>query len=91
MVAIVSSYKIISKKNILVLDISIFFVTILFAQLIFNLFLKQLNANLFLNCISGLFLVFITAAFVTYTKKPPTEPDIFKDSITKKYGLRGHK
>lgn len=91
MVAIVFSYKRITKKNILALDISAFFVTILVAQFVFNMILTQLNANAFMVGISVIFLVFIVSAFVTYTKSPPSDSDIFKDPITDKYGIKGHK
>ncbi|HOE74883.1 MAG TPA: hypothetical protein PLC05_01360 [bacterium] len=41
--------------------------------------------------LSLVFLCAIIVAFLVFTKKPPKEPDIFKDPLTKKYGLKGHK
>jgi len=91
MIGSVFAYKSIAKKNILVLDISLFCVTILVAQVIGSNLLIELNASILTILLSLLFLSAILISFIRFTLKPPLEPDIFKDPITKKYGIKGHK
>ncbi len=91
MVAIVFSYKHFTIKNILWLDISSFFMSILVAQFVSMLMLNQLLANYLTVIISSVFLLFLFLAFVMFTRRPPKEPDFFRDPITSKYGLKGHK
>jgi hypothetical protein len=91
MVAIVFCYKFFTKKNILFVDISVFLITIILAQVIGALLLTQISPTTTTILLSLGFLFFITIGFTVFTLKPPKEPDIFKDPLTSKYGLKGHK
>lgn len=91
MVATVFLYKQFVKKNILWVDIFLFLFTIAVAQLISHLLIGELEASLATILLSFAFLCAIVIAFLAFTKRPPKEPDIFKDPLTKKYGLKGHK
>lgn len=91
MIAIVFMYKHFARKNILWIDISSFFVSIVIAQLVSMLMINQLLANYLTIIIGIMFLIFILLAFIMFTKFPPKEPDFFRDPITSKYGIKGHK
>lgn len=90
MVGLVFLYKAITKRNILWLDISIFFVCIAVAQSIFVLLLWQLSATTGTVVLSSLFLLGLIIAFLLFTLRPPKEPDVFLDPIRKDYGLLAH-
>jgi hypothetical protein len=90
MVGLVFIYKALTKRNILWLDISIFFVCIAVAQSIFVLILGQLSPTTGTVVISILFLLGLIIAFLLFTVRPPKEPDVFVDPINKRYGLRAH-
>ena len=90
MVGLVFLYKSITKRNILWLDISIFFVCIAVAQSIFVLVLGQLAPTSGTIVMSSLFLLGLTVAFLLFTFRPPREPDVFLHPIKKDYGLRAH-
>ncbi|MEN9954981.1 MAG: hypothetical protein RLZZ41_645 [Actinomycetota bacterium] len=90
MVGLVFIYKALTKRNILWLDISIFFVCVAIAQSIFVLILGQLSPTTGTVVISSLFLLGLVVAFLLFTIRPPKEPDVFVDPINKRYGLRAH-
>jgi hypothetical protein len=90
MVGLVFVYKAVTKKNILWLDISIFFVCIAIAQSLFVLILDQLDPSQGTVVMATLFFIGLLAAFLLFTARPPKEPDVFLDPITKDYGLRAH-
>jgi hypothetical protein len=90
MVDLVFLYKSVTKRNILWLDISIFFVCIATAQSIFVLVLGQLAPTSGTVVMSSLFLLGLIAAFLLFTFRPPREPDVFLDPVKKDYGLRAH-
>ena len=90
MVGLVFIYKSVTKRNILWLDISIFFVCIAIAQSIFVLVFEQLSPTAGTVVMSLLFLVGLVVAFLLFTLRPPKEPDVFLDPINKDYGLRAH-
>jgi hypothetical protein len=90
MVGLVFLYKSVTKRNILWLDISIFFVCIAVAQSIFVLVLGQLAPTSGTVVMSSLFLLGLVVAFLLFTFRPPREPDVFLDPIKKDYGLRAH-
>lgn len=83
-------YKIFTKKSILFVDISIFFVTILLVQIINYIVLNMKPfSNLIRNTSMYLFvLIIICYLLLTFF---PIKSFLFKDPITKKYGLKGHK
>lgn len=90
MVGLVFLYKSITHRNVLWLDISIFFVVVALAQTVFVLFLNQLEADVITVVISFFFLAGLVAAFIRFTTQPPREPDLFIDPLNKKYGLDAH-
>lgn len=90
-VSFVYIYKYFLKHNFLVLDILIFFLGILGAQIIGTILLNEILPSNTTILFSFLFLFIILIAFVVFTFRPPKDPDLFKDPITKKYGLKGHK
>ena len=90
MVGLVFLYKSVTKRNILWLDISIFFVCIAIAQSIFVLVLEQLEPTAGTLVMAGLFLLGLVVAFLLFTFRPPKEPDVFLDPIRNDYGLRAH-
>jgi hypothetical protein len=90
MVGLVFVYKWFTKRNILWLDISIFFVCIAIAQSIFVLVLEQLAPTTGTVVISGLFFFGLVVAFLLFTFRPPKEPDLFLDPIKNDYGLGAH-
>ena len=89
-VGLVFLYKSVTKRNVLWLDISIFFVCVAIAQSISVLLLGQLAPNSGTVVLSSLFLLGLVVAFLLFTFRPPKEPDLFLDPINKKYGLRAH-
>jgi hypothetical protein len=90
MVGLVFLYKSVTKRNILWLDISIFFVCIAIAQSIFVLVLEQLEPTAGTLVMAGLFLLGLVVAFLLFTFRPPKEPDVFLDPIRNDYGLKAH-
>ena len=90
MVGLVFLYKSVTKRNILWLDISIFFVCVAIAQSVFVLILSQLSPNAGTVVMSSLFLSGLVVAFLLFTFRPPKEPDVFVDPINKGYGLSAH-
>jgi hypothetical protein len=90
MIGLVFLYKAVSKRNILWIDISIFFMVIAIAQVVFVLLLQELNSSVWMILISSAFLVGLVVAFLRFTARPPLEPDVFIDPTNKKYGLRAH-
>jgi len=90
MVGLVFAYKMITKRNILWLDIGLFFGVIAIAQTIFVLILSQLDASAGTIGVSLVFLAGLVAAFLRFTLRPPEEPDVFIDPVNKKYGLGAH-
>jgi hypothetical protein len=90
MIGLVFGYKMITKRNILWLDIGIFFVVIALGQTLFVLVLQELEAGAVTVGLSLVFLAGLVAAFLRYTVRPPEETDIFMDPTNKGYGLRAH-
>lgn len=90
MVGIVYLYKMLTKRNILWIDITVFFVIIALAQVLFTLVLRDLNASMPTVVISAVFLVGIVVSFLVFTVRPPKEPDLFIDPINQHYGLKAH-
>lgn len=90
MIGLVFLYKAASKRNILWIDVSVFFLVIAIAQVVFVLLLQELNPSRETILISFGFLVGLVVAFLRFTARPPREPDVFIDPTNKKYGLRAH-
>jgi hypothetical protein len=90
MVGLVFLYKAVAKRNLLWLDIGVFAVSIALSQAIFVLLLGQLAASPRIIVLSALFLIGLIAAFMLFTVRPPSEPDVFIDPINRRYGLGAH-
>ncbi len=90
MTGLVFLYKAVSKRNILWIDISVFFLVIAIAQLVFVQLLQELESSFGTILISLAFLVGLVVAFLRFTALPPKEPDVFIDPTNKKYGLGAH-
>mgnify|MGYP007049611471 FL=1 len=90
MVGLVFAYKTLTKRNILWIDITVFFMTIAIAQTLFVLVLDQLRPTLATIIVAVFFLLGLMVAFGLFTLRPPREPDPFIDPLNQKYGLSAH-
>lgn len=90
MIATVFSYKAITGRNVLWIDILAFFMTIAVALAVFSLVVTELVASAWTIGLSVVFLVVLAIAFTRYTLRPPAEPDLFVDPLNKRYGLEAH-
>jgi hypothetical protein len=90
LIGIVFLYKSVTGRNVLWIDIAVFFVTIAVAQTLFVLMLEQLVPNRATIALAVLFLAGLLVAYFRFTLRPPREPDVFIDPLTKKYGIDGH-
>lgn len=83
-------YQIFTKKDIPIIDILIFYITIITSQLSFHFLIKTNNVSniiKYLSCI-GVFLVF--GGYMIHTLLPG-KTFLFKDPLTNNYGFKGHK
>lgn len=89
MPSIFYGYTSITKKPIVFIDISSFFITVIISQLLFYKILNMNELSYTLRYIGniGTFIVFGLYMVLTLL---PIKNFIFKDPITKKYGLKGH-
>ena len=82
-------YTYITKKDLFILDIIIFYIVIIVSQFSFY-YIMNIDAlpHIFsyLSCI-GIFLIF--GGYMIHTLMPP-KSILFKDPITKKYGFKAH-
>lgn len=90
MIGMVWLYKYWTKRNILWVDITVFAAVIVLAQFIFIQMLQQLQADRLTVALSVPYLLGIIGAFLRFSLRPPTEPDVFVDPITDEYGIEGH-
>lgn len=90
MIAMVFGYKAIARKNILILDISAFFISVATAQILFVQLLTELEPGTLTTAISSIFMLVLLFSFSIFTHKPPVEPDIFLDPTNDTYGTTGH-
>jgi hypothetical protein len=90
MIGLVFLYKMFTKKNVLWIDITVFFVVIAVAQTLFVIFFAQLLATWVTVVFAAVFWLGLCSAFVSYTLRPPQEPDIFIDPTNSKYGMKAH-
>lgn len=90
MVGMVFLYKAVSKRNILWVDITSFFLTIFISQIVFVSLLNELSPSGVTIGIAGLFLLGLISAFLLFTIYPPKEPDVFVDPTNQRYGLKAH-
>lgn len=90
MIGVVFAYKSVTGRNVLWKDIGVFGLSIAGAQAIFVGLLRGLDAGLVVVVIAAPYLAGIVTAYVLFTLRPPGEPDVFLDPVTKRYGLRAH-
>ena len=90
MIGIVWLYKALTKRNILWIDIAVFCAVIVLAQFIFVQQLQQLQADRLTVALSVPYLLGILGALWRFSLRPPTEPDVFVDPISERYGIDGH-
>ncbi len=83
------TYTFFTRKNYLIIDISIFILSVLSGQYIFSLLLNMMNFNNLINHIGifGLIIIFLKYLTRTYV---PKKNFLFKDPITGKYGINNH-
>jgi len=82
-------YLLITKKDLFVLDILIFYIVIIASQLAFHYIIKAPPVNNVINYLScvGVFLIF--AGYLIHTALPG-KSFLFKDPKANKYGYEGH-
>lgn len=87
--AVYYSYRKIVKQSIPLVNILIFFLVILFSQLVFYVVLNLIpvsEAFQYLPCL-GILILFV--CYLTFTFKP-IKNFIFRDPITNRYGFKAH-
>ena len=82
-------YKFITKKSILVVDIIIFYVTIISSMLVFK-YILNIESLHFLYRYMSVVILFVIFGFYMVLTLLPIKNFLFKDPITKKYGIKGH-
>lgn len=85
-IALFYGYKSIAARDILVLDIAIFYIAIFAGQALFYLFTTMNDFGAILNflALDGIFALFACSLVMTCL---PAKGFLFKDPITKKYGF----
>ena len=83
------SYKKISKKPILFIDIATFYIAIILSQVVFYAVLNAAPMSHIWRFISCICLFVFFGCYMTLTLEP-LKTFLFKDPITGKYGFRGH-
>lgn len=84
------TYRIFTKKSILFVDITLFYITIFISQYLFYFVLQNVLGTFVINylaCIS----IFILFGFYMVLTLLPIKNFLFKDPLTNKYGFKGHK
>ncbi len=90
MIALVYTYKRVTRRNLLWLDILVFLVTMMLSLSVFVLLSQELVPSLLTNILAGIYLLALIVAFASYTLRPPADPDLFVDPLNEKYGLEAH-
>lgn len=83
------AYQIFTKKGVLPIDIIIFYISIIVSNLLFK-YIIGLNSISFFITYFAVILLFVIFGFYMILTLMPFENFIFKDPITKKYGVKGH-
>ena len=83
------SYTFFTKKAILFIDVICFYITVISSQLVFKYFIELNNISDIYIYLSIVLLIIELIAYLCLTFKP-FKNTIFKDPITKRYGLNGH-
>lgn len=90
MIGLLFLCKSITKRSVLALDVGVFIVVIVLAQVIFVKVLRQLQPDPVSVWLAALYLAGLIVSFLRFSLKPPREPDVFVDPIAKEHGLAGH-
>ena len=83
------AYQLITKNAILPIDITIFYLTIIISNLVFYYIINIESLHFFYTYISVIVLFIIFGSYMVLTLLP-IKNFLFKDPITKRYGIRGH-
>lgn len=83
------AYQIFTKKTMLPIDIIIFYIAIIVSNLLFN-YIIYLKPFSFFITYFAVIILFIIFGFLMVATLMPIKNFIFKDPITKKYGVKGH-
>ena len=84
------TYQLITKKDIVIVDISIFYIAIILSQIIFKYIINLNDLGPICTYISCLLLFIFFGCYLLLTLLP-LKNFIFKDPLTNKYGFKGHK
>ncbi|MBQ1496390.1 MAG: hypothetical protein IIZ40_03490 [Bacilli bacterium] len=82
-------YQLITKKDVVLFDILIFYIVIISSQLGFYFIINMSPIKYIYNYLSCLFIFLIFSGYLIHTTMP-AKSFLFKDPITKKYGFKGH-
>ena len=84
------TYRIFTKKSILFVDITLFYITIFISQYLFYFVLQNVLGTFVINYLTciGIFILF---GFYMVLTLLPIKNFLFKDPLTNKYGFKGHK
>jgi len=83
------SYTMFTKKSILWIDIICFYLTVTCSQLVYKYFINLINYNEIFIYISYILIIIELFLYFFLTYHAPKN-FLFKDPITKKYGIEGH-
>ena len=83
------SYTIFTKKSILFIDVICFYVTVTCSQLVYRYIINLINFNEIFVYISITLIIIELFLYFFLTYHAPKN-FLFKDPITKKYGIEGH-
>ena len=83
------TYRAILKKSLLPFDIILFYISIIFSQIVFMYFINLPPIGFIFEYLGTILLFGIFACYMVFTLQPPKN-FIFKDPISKKYGKDGH-
>ena len=83
------TYTYFTKKSILWIDITCFYITIILSQLVFNHFI---NIETIQSIYTYLSIILLVIELISYLKLTyyPIKNIIFKDPLSNKYGIEGH-
>lgn len=83
------TYQVFTKKSILLVDIIIFYLAIVVSNLTFS-YIINIEPLHFIYTYLSVIVLFIIFGFYMVLTLSPIKSFLFKDPITKKYGIKGH-
>src|SRR5574344_1646958 len=87
--AIFYGYKSILKKDIVAIDITMFYIAIISAQAVFYFVLNLENISVFVQYSGNLLFYLIFGVYLILTLSP-VHNKVFLDPVTNRYGVPGH-